>query len=70
VTVTTTGGITPQYQPYAKSLQLCIVGEVEAGKFYRTLTTFKNEAKAGTAVAVYMKSGEGKTKASELTACT
>jgi hypothetical protein len=71
VTVTAAGGITPPYQPYAKTLTLCIVGEVEASKFYRYSGTFKNETKAGTAVTVYMKSAEGpKTKASELTACT
>jgi Tfp pilus assembly protein PilV len=55
VTVNSSGGITPKYQPYAKALQLCVVYEVSSAHWTKFLKTFENKAKAGTTVVGYMK---------------
>jgi Tfp pilus assembly protein PilE len=60
VTVTATGTIKPTYAPYAKTLTLCVVAEIGAGKWYKFLGAIKNETKAGTALEVYMKAAEVK----------
>jgi len=60
VTITATGGIKPTYQPYAKTLTLCVVAEIGSKKWYKYLGTVKNENKLGTALTVYMKATEVK----------
>ena len=48
--VTITGGtLVPKYQPYATSLEFCVVGkDVTNSEYYKYTTTFANTFKAGT----------------------
>ncbi len=60
------GALVEKYLPYAKTLELCVVGKLASGKYYKnTFTTanypaLTNTAKAGTTVALYLKDSTGK----------
>ena len=58
-----------EYQPYAKSLELCVVGKYGAGtEYYKNKITFANATKTGTATQ-YMYLKEGGTAATSTTKC-
>jgi hypothetical protein len=62
------GKLVPEYQPYAKTLELCVVGLV-SGTYYKNKTTFANAAKTGTAVTSFYLKGSGYTSSSKALSC-
>jgi type II secretory pathway pseudopilin PulG len=53
------GKLVPEYQPYATSLELCVVGKNEkTSKYFKTKTIFANTLKTGTAAtSIYLAEG-------------
>ena len=67
VKITSAGLLEQKYQPYAKELQVCVVGLV-SGKYYKsTQGSFTNSAKAGTSQSFFLKKSVEKTSESPLT---
>jgi type II secretory pathway pseudopilin PulG len=62
------GKLVPEYQPYAETLELCVVGLV-SGTYYKNKTTFANTAKAGTAATSFFLKGSGFTSSSKALSC-
>ncbi len=64
----TSGGLLEQkYQPYAKELQVCVVGLVSGTYYKSTQGGFSNAAKAGTSQSFFLKKTVEKTSTSPLT---
>jgi len=62
------GKLEPAYWPYAKELELCVVGKLGAN-YYKSKTTFANSAKAGTAALKMYLKGAGYTKSASKLEC-
>lgn len=54
VSISSAGVLEQKYQPYAKELQLCVVGVI-GGKYYENTQTFANNKKAGTTESFFLK---------------
>jgi Tfp pilus assembly protein PilV len=66
VTINTAGALVQKYQPYAKSLELCVVGK-DGANYYKNTAPLTNTAKAGTTAApLFLASG---TKVTSTTKC-
>ena len=63
----TNGELETQYLPYAKKLELCVVGKV-SGKYYRHYFPFANTKKTGVKESLYLKSS-GYTESSSSISC-
>jgi type II secretory pathway pseudopilin PulG len=67
VKITSAGLLEQKYQPYAKELQVCVVGLV-AGTYYKsTQSGFSNIAKVGTSQSFFLKKSVEKSSTSLLT---
>jgi type II secretory pathway pseudopilin PulG len=56
-----------EYQPYAKKLEFCVSTKLGTKEYYKSVTSFANEKKAGVTIGpIYLKSA---TKTTALTAC-
>lgn len=64
----TSGALVQKYLPYAKKLELCVVGKL-GSNYYRNKATFANTAKAGTAAFFFYLKATGFTKSGSAISC-
>lgn len=64
----TSGELVPKYQPYAKSLELCVVGE-DGTKYYENTFKLENTAKTGSTATPLYLAGTGSKTVSSTTKC-
>jgi Tfp pilus assembly protein PilX len=64
----TSGALVQKYLPYAKKLELCVVGKL-GSTYYKSKATFANTAKAGTAPFFFYLKATGFTKNSSALSC-
>jgi Tfp pilus assembly protein PilV len=67
VKVTSAGLLEQKYQPYAKELQVCVVGLISGTYYKSTQTGFSNSVKAGTNQSFFLKKPTPQSSTSVLT---
>jgi type II secretory pathway pseudopilin PulG len=67
VKITSAGLLEQKYQPYAKELQVCVVGLISGTYYKSTQTGFSNSVKAGTNQSFFLKKTTPQSSASVLT---